>query len=401
MPTISQNILLCHAQLLDTDKLCFVPGEMLISDGRIAAVGDPGTLSREDVEILDACGAYVTPGFVDIHTHGRAGGDFISADVDLLCRMSRSYITSGVTTVVPTLASAPMEEYGTAADRIHAAAARCDGARFLGIHLEGRYLSAKKRGAHAAHLLAPLQADELADMHHRLTKNTSPSLPVRVSAALEGDTDGSFIRAAQQLGIALSLAHTEATYEQAMHLTERGVNCFTHLFNAMPPLHHRDGGAVAACFDSNAYGEIICDGFHIAPHMVRLAYRLLGHERLVLISDSMEGTACPDGNYTIAGMDVIVKDGKAYTTDGAIAGSTIGLFDAVCNLKNFCGISLAQALCCATVNPARAAQIDHLVGSLKVGRYADFCLLREEGDSISLLATYVGGVIKGGEVPHA
>ena len=100
-------------------------------------------------------------------------------------------------------------------------------------------------------------------------------------------------------------------------------------------------------------------------------------------------------------MDVIVKDGKAYTTDGAIAGSTIGLFEAVCNLKKFCDIPLAQALCCATVNPARAARIDHLVGTFKVGAYADFCVLREDGDTVSLLATYVGGVIQGGEALHA
>ena len=395
----SKNILLCNAQLLDTDQACFVPGEMLITDGRIAMVGDPDTLPRTDCDILDAHGALVTPGLVDIHSHGRAGGDFVSADVELLCAMSRSYITSGVTTVIPTLASAPMEEYGAAAARIHTAAAKADGARLLGIHLEGRYLSAKKRGAHAAHLLAPLHADELKALYRQLTQDES--MPVRVSAALEEDTDGSFIRAAKELGIALSLAHTQATYEQAKRLTARGVNCFTHLYNAMPPLHHRDGGAVAACFDSDAYGEIICDGFHIAPHMVRLSYRLLGYQRLVLVSDSMEGTACPDGNYTIAGMDVIVKDGKAYTTDGAIAGSTIGLYEAVCNLKQYCNIPLAQALCCATINPARAAGIDTLVGCLKAGRYADFCLMQEDGDHLTLLGTYVGGIAKGGAFPNA
>lgn len=401
MPTTSQKILLCNAQLLDTDKACFTPGEILIADGRILAVGAPDTLPREDVQILDACGAPVTPGLVDIHTHGRAGGDFISADVDLLCRMSRSYITSGVTTVMPTLASAPIEEFSAAAARIHTAAKQTNGARLLGIHLEGRYLNEKKRGAHAAHLLAPLHADELVTLYAALTKDATEPMPVRVSAAMELDQSGEFIKTAHRLGIALSLAHTQATYDQATELIARGVNCFTHLYNAMPPLHHRDGGAVAACLDSNAYGEIICDGFHIAPHMVRLSYRLLGHKRMVLVSDSMEGTACPDGNYTIAGMDVIVKDGKAYTTDGAIAGSTIGLFEAVCNLKKFCDIPLAQALCCATVNPARAARIDHLVGTFKVGAYADFCVLREDGDTVSLLATYVGGVIQGGEALHA
>ena len=220
--------------------------------------------------------------------------------------------------------------------------------------------------------------------------------PIRLSAAWELDGSGEFITTARALGIALSLGHTEASYAQACEIVGRGVSCFTHLFNAMPPLHHRDGGAVAACFDCGAYGEIICDGFHIAPHMVRLAYRLLGREHTILVSDSMQGTGCPDGSYTIAGMDVIVKEGKAYTTDGAIAGSTLGLLDGVRNLMQFCKIPLADALCCATVNPARAANIDTLVGSLKAGLAADFLMLRQDRDQITLTDIYVGGIGKGG-----
>ncbi len=403
-PNGQKKTLLCGGLLLDTDLADFVPGELLFSDGIIIAIGAPGTLPREDAEIWDVDGAYVSPGLVDIHSHGRAGGDFVSADVATLVKMSRSYLTAGVTTVMPTLASAPLDEYPLAVERIRSAAAVTDGARLLGLHLEGRYLNPKKRGAHAPSLLAPLDADELTDLHARmcasgddaLSYNDKPT-PYRLCAALECDTDGSFTATAQQLGIVLSLGHTEATYAQAKELVARGVNCFTHLFNAMPPLHHRDGGAVAACFDSDAYGEIICDGFHIAPHMVRLAYRLLGRERMVLISDSMEGTGCPDGNYNIAGMDVTVKDGKAYTTDGAIAGSTLGLFDAVRNLVRFCDIPVAHALLCATINPARAARIDDHVGSLRTGRTADLLILDIKGNDISLIDVALGGTRKGGQ----
>jgi N-acetylglucosamine-6-phosphate deacetylase len=202
---------------------------------------------------------------------------------------------------------------------------------------------------------------------------------------------------AHSLGIALSLGHTSATYEQANALIGDGVHCFTHLFNAMPPLHHRDGGAVAACLGSDvAFGEIICDGFHIAPHMVRQAFRLLGRERTVLVSDSMMGTGCPDGRYAIAGMDVDLRNGKAYTTDGAIAGSTLGLLDGVKNLMRFCQISLEEALCCATINPARAAKIDHMVGSLRSGLAADFLLLRQTDGNINIERIYVGGTEKEG-----
>jgi N-acetylglucosamine-6-phosphate deacetylase len=163
----------------------------------------------------------------------------------------------------------------------------------------------------------------------------------------------------------------------------------------MPPLHHRDGGAVAACLGSDvAFGEIICDGFHIAPHMIRLAYSLLGYRRTVLISDSMQGTGCPDGDYSIAGMPVTVKDGKAYTSDGAIAGSTLGLLDAVRNLMCFCDIPAAHALLCATRNPARAAGIDHLLGELKVGLAADILVLR--GDNLTMEHMFIGGNRIGG-----
>lgn len=398
-----RKTLLCGGMLLNTELADFVPGELLIENGIIIAVGAPGTLPREDATVLDVSGACIAPGLIDIHSHGRAGGDFVSADVPTLVRMSHSYLDAGVTTVMPTLASAPFEEYPLAAERIRSAAEIADGARFLGLHLEGRYLNPKKRGAHASTLLAPLDAEELTDLHTRMSRPHGDILsyyqkptPVRLSAALECDANGSFTATAQQLGIVLSLGHSEASYTQAMDIIARGVNCFTHLFNAMPPLHHRDGGAVAACFDGGAYGEIICDGFHISPHMIRLAYRLLGRERTVLISDSMEGTGCADGNYRIAGMDVTVKEGKAYTTDGAIAGSTLGLLDAVRNLAKFCDIPVAHALCCATINPARAAKIDDYVGSLTAGHAADLLILDIRDNEITLTDIMVAGVCKGG-----
>lgn len=391
-----QRTLIVGARLLDSDTATFFEGELLLEDGLIAMIGAPDTLPRTDAALYDAKGAYLCPGLIDIHTHGRAGGDFVDADESLLLAMSRSYLRAGVTTVMPTLASAPYEEFPRAAARLAAAAKQADGARFLGIHLEGRYLNPKKRGAHAPHLLAPLDPGELAALHGCLCAPYGNDLPVRMSAAFELDADGAFLRRAKELGIALSLGHTEADYETARTLIAQGVNCFTHLFNAMPPLHHRGGGAVAACLEGDAYGEIICDGFHIAPHMVALAYRLLGRERTVLISDSMQGTACPDGNYSIAGMDVVVLDGKAYTTDGAIAGSTLDLLAGVRNLIRFTGAPLADALLCATQNPARAAGIDHRVGSLRVGLAADLILLQGEGENVTLSDIWVGGVSKGG-----
>ena len=159
---------------------------------------------------------------------------------------------------------------------------------------------------------------------------------------------------------------------------EKGVTGLTHTFNAMPPLHHRDGGAVAAgLLSDTAYCEMICDGFHIAPHMVKLAYRLAGR-RLTLITDSMEATGCPDGEYRIAGNPVTVKDGKARTHDGAIAGSTLSMWEAVQNLRAFADATFEEAVYAATMAPAVKAGIDSEVGSITVGKRADLLILEDE-----------------------
>lgn len=368
----------------------FVAGELLIEGDRIVAQGAPDTLDAVDARVLDMKGARIAPGLVDIHTHGRAGSDFVSADAPSLARMARSYAGTGTTSVMPTLASAPMEDYVRAAERIATASRTEGGARYLGLHLEGRYLNPQKRGAHAEHLLAPLDESELSALHERMCR---PS-PFRLSAAFELDADGSFASRAKSLGMSLSLAHTAATYDEATQAIDAGVSSLTHLFNAMPPLHHRAGGAVVACFDAAAngkdvMGELICDGLHISPEMVRLAYRALGRDHTILITDSMEGTGCPDGHYTIAGQAVLLQNGRACTEDGALAGSTLSLMDAVRNLCAMCQVPLEDAILCATRNPASMIGMQHIVGSLDVGCCADLLML--DAREPTLLEVWLGG----------
>ena len=377
------NILLTNALLWRAEPApVFEEGELLLSDGRIAARGKPGKLLRDtDAHLVDLGGALVAPGLIDLHTHGRVGGDFTSADVPTLQRMSRSYLRAGTTTVMPTFASEPIESYVAAAGRVVETATTPQGARWVGFHLEGRYLNPEKRGAHATPLLAPLDANELSALHEQMCRPYgSDKPPVRVSAALELDKDGSFAATARALGASLSLAHTCADYDQAMHAIDNGTRSFTHLFNAMPPLHHRAGGAVVACLEAAAtgkdvYGELICDGLHIAPEMIRLAYRSLGKDHTLLITDSMMGTDCPDGEYTVAGEHVLLKNGRALTESGALAGSTISLYEGVCNLSDMCGISLAEALIGATRNPARLLGLSHELGTLAVGARADLLVI--------------------------
>lgn len=364
------NCLIRNASVFHSPTLTYLSGDLLVLDGRIADFGDSLT-APEGIPVYDAKGQKLLPGLVDVHTHGRAGGDFSTADAATLKKMSESYLASGVTTVMPTLASAPMEELCAAIDRINALACESGGAHVAGIHLEGRYLNPTKRGAHAPHLLAPLDPDELAGLLDRM-KGAK-----HVSAALELDESGEFLTRALDCGATVGLGHTAATYAEAVKLIGCGATAMTHLFNAMPPLHHRDGGAVAAgLLSPTAFCELICDGFHIAPEMVKLAYRLAG-ERLALITDSMEATGCPDGEYSIAGMPVTVKDGKARTHDGAIAGSTLSMWEAVLNLRDFAEISFERALYAATLAPAREIGLDGELGSIEIGKRADLLVMDE------------------------
>ena len=366
--------LIRNARIYHTATRSFFEGAILVENGRITAVSREEIPALAGVAVFDACGRMVIPGLVDVHTHGRAGGDFGTADAALLSRMAESYLDSGVTTVLPTLASAPMDELEDAIDRLNAlateaAASEGKQSNIAGIHLEGRYLNVKRRGAHAADLLVAPDPDELESLLSRMKGAR------HLTAALELDEGGEALRRALSLGATVSLGHSDANYQTAKDLIGKGVTALTHTFNAMPPLHHRDGGAVAAgLLSETAFCEFICDGFHIAPHMVDLAYHLAG-ERLVLITDSMEATGCPDGEYRIAGNPVTVKDGKARTHDGAIAGSTLSMWEAVHNLCDFTYTAFENAVYAATMAPALEVGLAHEIGSIEVGKRADLLVL--------------------------
>lgn len=336
--------------------------DILIENNTIVAMGDACKGMTAD-QVVPMQGMTLLPGLLDGHTHGRIGYDFDSATVEQMKEMKLDYARHGVTAVFATLASATVEQWLTS---IH----NMEQSGYEGIHLEGRYLNVKKKGAHAEHLLAPLDANEL---EHILQ---SVHLPCHISAALELDADGSFSKKALEHGATLGLGHTCATAAEAKRALQNGAISFTHLYNAMPPLHHREGGAVSVALTSeNCYGELIVDGMHVCGDMVKLAYRCLGKDRLVLISDSMSATCCADGEYAIAGQPVVVTNGKATLHDGTLAGSTLNLFDGMRNLMKFADVPLADAVACATINPARMLGVDQTLGSIAVGKRADILVV--------------------------
>ena len=375
-----------NAKIYDSEARGFFEGGLLIEDERIAAITRAGEADPQSDAVIDAAGKLLLPGLIDVHTHGRAGYDFNTADREGMRKMARSYLESGVTTLLPTLASAPFEALCSSSDAITELSGTEEAACFAGVHLEGRYLNVAKRGAHAEALLAPLDAAELKSLLAHMPA------PCHVSAAFELDADGSFAATAVEHGATLGLAHSNADTAATRLAISRGVTSFTHLYNAMPALHHRAGGAACVALTTKGvYAELICDGLHICPEMVKMAYLCKGDEELVLITDSMEATGCADGEYAIAGMKVIVADGKAVTTDGALAGSTLSLINGVKNLARFAEIPFAEALRCATITPARMAGIDDKVGALKVGLSADILVADENGGDVRIERVFKNG----------
>lgn len=340
--------------------------DIWIQNEKIVALN--ADLNIQDEEIMDANGCFVLPGLIDVHTHGRAGRDFVSAPENSLAVIAMAYAEHGVTTVMPTIASAPPEEMYEATRRLSRFQPQKKQASFCGVHWEGRYLNSQKRGAHAPELLAALNSGELENEVFRMCRH------LHITAAYELDSEGAFAQKAKSLGATLGLGHTAATYAEAKQAEQWGIASYTHLFNAMPPLHHRDGGAVCAALEGDRFCELICDGVHVSPEMIRLVYRLKG-AKTVLISDSMEATDMPDGNYFIAGNPAKVQNGKALTPDGALAGSTLSLEKAVENLMRFCEIPLEDAILCATEAPARQVGIWDECGSVDVGKRADLLFL--------------------------
>ena len=330
-------------------------------------------------EVFDASGCYVLPGLVDIHTHGCVGEDFSDGIAAGLPKMAQQYAKNGVTGFLATTMTLGEGEL-TAAMHAVRDYENESGAKCLGVHLEGPFLCYAKRGAQAAeHLHRPD-----ADMLRRLNKESGGKVKmVTVAPEEEGAMD--FIRAVKG-ECAVSLGHTCADYDTAMEAFRNGASHATHLYNGMPSLHHREPGVIGAALDAGASVELICDGLHIHPSVVRLTYAAFG-EKLNLISDSLRCAGMPDGDYVLGGQPITVKNGKATLTGtDTLAGSSVSLLDCVKNAVKF-GIPLANAVYAASTAPALAAGLTD-VGVIAEGKVADLIVLDK---NLNLKAVFVSG----------
>ena len=360
--------------MLFQNALLFLPdghyhaGCLRVNGGRIAEIA--GALSPlPGEETLDCGRRKLVPGLIDIHTHGRMMRDFCEGTPDAFDALAAAYIGEGVTTVCPTSMTLPLPRL----EAIYAAYAawrpsNTAGTRLIGINMEGPFLSVAKKGAHEERYIVPADTGAFdriwraAEGHIRLCD---------VAPEVRGNLE--FIRAVKGR-CTVSVAHTDGSYEEVMAGFKAGARGATHLFNGMSGFSHRSPGAPGAVFDGAEYAELICDGEHVAPPALRAAVRLLGPERLVVISDSVTPAGMPEGTRcALGGETVVIRGGKAQLPDGTIAGSIVSLLEELRRLIAF-GIPEETALLGCTRNPARAIG-ETEIGELAEGKMADLLLL--------------------------
>ena len=325
---------------------------------------------QDDGEIIDAEGLLVLPGLVDIHSHGAAGEDFSDGNPEGLKKILRYERSCGITSYCPTSMTFPKERLRQIFASIKGAQTE-EGAKVVGINMEGPFLDPAKKGAHVEKWIA---APDVAFVRELNQDVDGLVRLVTLAPNMEGAED--FIKEMHE-EVCISLGHTAADYDCASGAMKLGAHHVTHLYNAMQPFGHRAPGLIGAAMDDpECMVELICDGYHIHPSAIRAAFRMFGPERVILISDSMRATGMENGTYELGGQEVTVKDRKAVLKDGTLAGSATNLYGCMCKAIEF-GIPLEQAIMAATANPARSIGIFDRVGSIRIGKQADLLLVSE------------------------
>jgi N-acetylglucosamine-6-phosphate deacetylase len=361
---------------------------IVVDEGRITEIGSRATTQTPgSAEVHDFPGAMLAPAFFDVHIHGAAGHDVMEGNAEALSAVSRFLASRGTGKFLATTVSAPLDttlqSLSGLAGIISQPAVEGE-AKPIGIHLEGPFLSHSKRGVHPPErLLAPDigvfdRMFDAAEGHVRLL-TLAPELPGAAELAAH----------ATARGVRVSVGHSDATAEETRSVIAAGASSATHTYNAMRALDHREPGILGVVLTTDElYAELICDGIHNTPEMVRLWWRAKGPERAILITDAMSATGMPEGEYYLGGFPVEVANGRAMA-NGVLAGSVLTLDKALTNFLEFTGASVEQGMRLLSKNAAAMAGFEDCAGSLAVGAAADFVVVDAKG---RLMASVVGGV---------
>lgn len=376
--------LIVHAHIVSPD-LEIQDAALLLENGRIAAVLQSGESLPAADQVIDAENRMVFPGFFDIHCHGADRNDVCDNSVEAIRHIAKRKLQEGVTTWLPTTLTQPQDKLEEIAAKCAEYMANPEFCRTPGLHVEGPFINKKNAGAQNPEYVRPPNFDELKRIH-----DIAPALIVSLAPDMEGAND--VISKAAQIGITSSAAHTSSTAAQIFEAKKAGLKHLTHFCNAMTPVHHREIGVVGAgLMDDSLKLELICDGIHLCPDMLRLVFKLVPIERLIMITDSMAASWIGEGEVMLGGLAVLVKDGKAVLKEGgALAGSALLYNEGVRNVAEITGLPLHQIVKATSWNQAQSLGLEGF-GKLEPGFTADIAILN---DDFSVWKTLVGGEVR-------
>ncbi len=373
------NGLVFHEDGSFTPDTVYICGEKIVSQEVYEK--ECSTASGNEM-VTDAAGNYVIPGLTDIHFHGCMGSDCCDGTVEAFQTIARYELSQGITSITPatmTMSEEVLSQICRAA-KTYRDTAEENAADFCGLYMEGPFINAAKKGAQNEKYITPADTamlNRLQDLSGNMLRT------VAIAPETAGAMD--FIRE-NSSRVNISIAHTTADYDTAKEAIACGASQLTHTYNAMPPFSHRAPGPIgAAADDDHCRAELICDGIHIHPAVVRTTFKMFGDNRIIFISDSMRAAGLADGQYDLGGQNVTVKGNLAVLEDGTIAGSVTNLMDCVRTAVHDMGIPFASAVKCAAVNPAKAVGIYDAYGSLTPGKFANIVILDKNLDIKTVL----------------
>ena len=355
------------------DGQCFRERDVVVEGQTFSSIetsGDVACGAGDAADALDASGCYVIPGLIDVHFHGAMGHDFCDASDEGISAIAAYEASRGVTSICPTTMTLPEERLAPIVASVAAHEAAAVEAGIVGINMEGPYIAPDKVGAQNPAYVRSASIEEFGRLQQQ-----AKGLIKLVDVAPEQPGNLEFIRQMSH-DVRVSVAHTCTGYDDACAAFDAGARHMTHLFNAMPALHHREPGPIAAGAERNdVTAEIIADGVHIHPAMVRLAFALFGDDRMILISDSLRACGLGDDEYELGGQQFFVKGNRATIANGSLAGSVSDVMACMRTAVRTMGIPLTSAVKAATVNPARALGLEGKLGAIAPGYQADAVVL--------------------------
>lgn len=363
-----------------------ISGYIKVEEGVIQDILTEEQELVEGIPVITYGENMIAPGYFDTHVHGFGGHDIMDGTEEAVLAISKGIVQNGVTSFLPTTLTASTEDLDKACRAVNAAKESCEGAKVQGIFLEGPFFTETYKGAQNPVYMGPPDMESL-----KAWKKSSGDLVNKIAIAPEYENAPEFITEAVKEGVAVALGHSNATYEEAARAVEHGANIFVHTYNGMSPLHHRNPGMVGAALTTDAYCEIICDGHHVHPAAIKVVTNAKGKEKTILVTDCMSAGGMPEGQYKLGDFDVEVSGGTARLSSGSLAGSILTLHQAVKNMIAWGIATPLEAISMASIAPAKSVGLDGSIGSIAVGKCADFNILSKDYD---ILAVYIDGVKK-------